>query len=140
MSHAALLSGMALANSGLGMAHGVAPALGTHCRVPHGVACAIMLPVALRYNRDACEEAFARLAHVLFDIDPQQPVSNAADRFIHEIERLCDGVGVPRRLGDVGVQPSQIPAIAKDSFGNSMRGNPVDISEPRLVELLNELL
>jgi len=38
MAHAALLSGMALANSGLGLAHGVAPALGTHCRVPHGVA------------------------------------------------------------------------------------------------------
>ena len=36
MAHAALLSGMALANSGLGMAHGVAAALGIHCRVPHG--------------------------------------------------------------------------------------------------------
>ncbi len=140
MSHAALLSGMALANSGLGMAHGVAPALGTHCRVPHGVACAIMLPVALRYNRDACEEAFARLAHVLFRVDRQHSPQQAADRFIHEIEQLCDRVGVPRRLRDVGVQPGQIPAIAKDSFGNSMRGNPVDISEPRLIELLNEQL
>ena len=50
MSHAALLSGMALANSGLGMAHGVAAALGTHCRVPHGAACALMLPAAIRVN------------------------------------------------------------------------------------------
>ena len=40
MAHAALLSGIALANSGLGMAHGVAAALGVHCRVPHGLACA----------------------------------------------------------------------------------------------------
>ena len=39
MSHAAMLSGMALANSGLGMAHGVAAALGVHCRVPHGGRC-----------------------------------------------------------------------------------------------------
>ncbi|MBN2292800.1 MAG: iron-containing alcohol dehydrogenase, partial [Pirellulales bacterium] len=45
MAHAALLSGICLANSGLGFAHGVAPALGVHCRVPHGVACALMLPV-----------------------------------------------------------------------------------------------
>src|SRR5262249_50269566 len=52
MSHAALLSGMALANSGLGMAHGVAAALGVHCNVPHGLACAVMLPVALRVNRE----------------------------------------------------------------------------------------
>ena len=52
MSHAALLSGMALANSGLGMAHGVAAALGIHGRVPHGMACAVMLPSALRINRE----------------------------------------------------------------------------------------
>src|SRR6185312_6409936 len=50
MAHAALLSGMALANSGLGLAHGVAAALGSVADVPHGVACALMLPVALRAN------------------------------------------------------------------------------------------
>ena len=47
MAQAALFSGMALANSGLGLAHGVAAALGVHCRVPHGLACAVMLPAAL---------------------------------------------------------------------------------------------
>ena len=47
MSHAALLSGIALANSGLGFAHGVAAALGVHAKVPHGLACAVMLPAAL---------------------------------------------------------------------------------------------
>ncbi len=64
MSQAALLSGMALANSGLGMAHGVAAALGTHCRVPHGVACALMLPVAIRVNMDVCRAEFAQLRNV----------------------------------------------------------------------------
>ena len=44
MAHAALLSGVALANSGLGLAHGVAAALGSICRVSHGLACAVMLP------------------------------------------------------------------------------------------------
>ncbi|HEV3417775.1 MAG TPA: iron-containing alcohol dehydrogenase, partial [Pirellulales bacterium] len=52
MAHAALLSGIALANSGLGVAHGVAAALGVVCNVPHGLACAVMLPIALRVNRD----------------------------------------------------------------------------------------
>src|SRR6185312_12563156 len=48
MSQAALLSGLALANSGLGLAHGVAAALGSVARVTHGLACAVMLPVAMR--------------------------------------------------------------------------------------------
>ena len=60
MSHAALLSGMALANSGLGLAHGVAPALGIHCRVPHGMACAVMLPVRLA---DQSRRAAGRTGH-----------------------------------------------------------------------------
>ena len=65
MSHAALLSGMALANSGLGLAHGVAPALGIHCRVPHGMACAVMLPSALRINRQVRQAELATLARPL---------------------------------------------------------------------------
>ena len=66
MSHAALLSGLALANSGLGLAHGIAPALGIHCRVPHGMACAVMLPSALRINRDVRQAELATLARLLF--------------------------------------------------------------------------
>ncbi len=140
MSHAALLSGMALANSGLGLAHGVAPALGTHCRVPHGVACALMLPVALRVNREAREDELARLAHVLFGAPARQSPAAAVDRLIEEIERLCSRVGIPRRLSEVGVKAEQIPAIARDSFGNSMRGNPVELTEPQVAEILRELL
>ena len=62
MSHAALLSGMALANSGLGLAHGVAAALGIHGRVPHGMACAVMLPAALRINREVRTAELATIA------------------------------------------------------------------------------
>src|SRR5581483_5090725 len=67
MSHAALLSGMALANSGLGVAHGVAAALGSVCRVAHGLACAVMLPAALHVNRRACQAQLATLARQIWD-------------------------------------------------------------------------
>ncbi|MCA9081532.1 MAG: iron-containing alcohol dehydrogenase, partial [Planctomycetaceae bacterium] len=65
MSHAALLSGMALANSGLGFAHGVAAALGAISHVPHGLACAVLLPMALHVNRAACHDQFSLLAYAL---------------------------------------------------------------------------
>ena len=64
MAHAALLSGLALANSGLGLAHGVAAALGIHCGVPHGLACAVLLPTALRINREVRRDDLATLGRL----------------------------------------------------------------------------
>jgi len=140
MAHAALLSGMALANAGLGMAHGVAPALGVHCRVPHGAACALLLPVALRVNREVRRAELAELAGLLLGHGPSSaPEAHPdarIDALIEAIDRLCDEVGVPRRLSDVGVGPEQIPAIVRSSRGSSMSGNPRDLSDAELTEIL----
>jgi len=145
MSHAALLSGMALANSALGMAHGVAAALGIHGRVPHGAACALMLPVAMRVNAKARQGEFARLARLLIGRlligrGPDIPREEAAEALIEEIERLCNRVGTPRRLSQVGVRAEQIPALVASSRGNSMSGNPVELSDEELTTILEELL
>ena len=139
MAHAALLSGMALANAGLGMAHGVAAALGVHARVPHGAACALMLPVALRVNREVCQNELARLAHWLGHGSSRSP-ETAIDALIEHIEALCDEVGVPRRLRDVGVLAAQIPEIVSSSRGSSMSGNPRELSDAELTGILEELL
>ncbi|NQT39673.1 MAG: iron-containing alcohol dehydrogenase [Planctomycetes bacterium] len=138
MAHAALLSGMCLANSGLGMAHGVAPALGVHCRVPHGAACALMLPVALKANRDVRLKELALLAHGLGHTGTDH--KDAVDALIEDIEELCITVGVPTRLCEVGVTAEQIPAIVKSSRGNSMSGNPREISDRELTEILEGVL
>ncbi len=92
MAQAALLSGLALANSGLGMAHGVAAALGVHLRVPHGLACAVMLPVALAVNASVCGAQLAQLARETGVAPPDCPDDDAADRFrtrIEQILRVC---------------------------------------------------
>src|SRR5208283_445251 len=85
MSHAALLSGMALANSGLGFAHGVAPALGIHCRVPHGMACAVLLPSALRINRTVREAELATLARHVFGASHASSDGDAVDSMIEKV-------------------------------------------------------
>jgi len=140
MSHAALLSGMALANSGLGLAHGIAPALGIHCRVPHGVACAVMLPSALRVNREVRKVELATLARHVFDISHALSDDEAVEAMIERIEALCRRVGVPPRLADVGVRHDQIPALVKSSRGQSMSGNPRDVSDAELTRLLEKML
>ena len=140
MAHAAMLSGICLANSGLGMAHGVAAALGVYCRVAHGVACALMLPVALRVNREARQAELARLAHLLFGKGPSTTPEEAVEFLIQEISSLCDRVGVPRRLSQLGVTKEQIPEIVKSSRGSSMAGNPRDLSDAELTAILEEIL
>jgi alcohol dehydrogenase class IV len=135
MSHAALVSGIALTNSGLGMAHGVAAALGIECGTPHGLACAVMLPVALAVNRPACRDDFARLERA---IDPTggDDAEAAADAFVVRIERLCESSGSPRRLADLGLDRGRLPWLAENSVGGSLRGNPVPLDPAALLPIL----
>jgi alcohol dehydrogenase class IV len=173
MSHAALLSGMALANSGLGLAHGVAPALGIHCRVPHGLACAVMLPVALKVNSEVCAKELTCLCQSLFGHSynntkgdspifadhrdhashgaPTVPAKigtvpgpttsrhEAVDVLIKEIAKIRDRIGIPCRLSELGVRFEQIPDLVKSSRGSSMSGNPRDLSDEELTEILNDI-
>ncbi len=139
MAQAALLSGMALANSGLGMAHGVAAALGVHCRVPHGLACAVMLPVAMRVNREARTSDFARLATALTGRSwPSEDA--AADAAVDRVAELCAAVGIPDRLSRLGVRREQLEEIARSSRGNSMSGNPRELLGGELQEVLEGML
>jgi alcohol dehydrogenase class IV len=140
MSHAALLSGIALANSGLGMAHGVAAALGIHCHVAHGAACALMLPVALRVNREVRQEEFARLCHVVFGRGAPATPGEAVEYLIEKIVELCDRVKTPRRLSQIGVRREQIPDLVKSSRGSSMSGNPRELSDEELTLILESIL
>ena len=135
MAHAALLSGIALANSGLGMAHGVAAALGIECGTPHGLACATLLPVAVRVNLAAAERDFATLERaVAADASPGD--REAAAAFATRIEALCDRVAVPRRLRDLGLARHRLGWLAENSGGTSMRGNPVELDPARLLPIL----
>ena len=138
MAHAALLSGLALANSGLGLAHGVAAALGVHCRTPHGLACAVMLPVALRVNREVRQPELARLGAVL--LGRALPPPGAADAAIEFIDSLCNRIGIPRRLADLGVRAEQVPDLVRSSRGSSMSGNPREVSDTELTRILEDML
>jgi alcohol dehydrogenase class IV len=138
MSHAALLSGIALANSGLGMAHGVAAALGAVCGTRHGLACAVMLPPTLRFNREVSLSKLAMLGRLVCDPNLADD-STAADAFISCIERLAGEIQIPKRLGDFGVKREQLGMLVKASYGNSMSGNPRDVTDADLQPILESM-
>ncbi len=145
MAHAALLSGMALANSGLGMAHGVAAALGIVCNVPHGLACAVMLTAALRANREVACAELAALERAVESASqagdsPRANDESGADAFVARIDTVARAIGIPRRLSEIGVQAEQIPTLVAQSRGNSMSGNPRDVSDDELTEILTKMM
>lgn len=140
MCHAALLSGLALANSGLGMAHGIAAALGVHCRIPHGLACAMLVSTAVRINADACPDDFAEIVNYVYRGKAPSDSREAAYFLAERLEELCQTIGIPRKLSQVGVTREQLPAIVKDSRGTSMQGNPRELSDEQLLEILEGLL
>jgi alcohol dehydrogenase class IV len=141
MAHAALLSGMALANSGLGMAHGVAAALGVHARVPHGLACAVMLPAALDANRSVSAAHYAEMELAIHGVNGASGgVDELANAFVRRITSLAHEIGIPRRLSEIGVRQDQLPDIVRDSRGNSMNGNPRPIDDHELFALLEKMI
>jgi alcohol dehydrogenase class IV len=157
MAHAALLSGLSLANSGLGMAHGVAAALGVHAKVPHGLACAVMLPVALRTNRDVAQPQLAQAGRTMQRAILESTLADAASRRIaldasadadHDaadlaiqiVQHLCQKIGIPTTLTELGILPEQLPAVVASSRGNSMTGNPRGLTDEELSSILEGMI
>lgn len=139
MAHAALLSGMALANSGLGFAHGIASALGIYAKVPHGMACAMMLPIALRINREVAEKPLADLARATLSTGSISDGA-AAQMLLNHIDALCLDLKVPTKLSQVGVKPHQLDDLVLGSRGNSMNGNPRPLTDAELRKILEDCL
>ena len=149
MSHAALLSGIALANSGLGFAHGVAASLGVHAKVPHGLACAVMLPSALQLNRVVAKSNLALLGRQcsqwlrgvpgLPSFGGPGSDDLAVMHLLAVIRTLNERLGIPSRLSALGVTREQLPTLAKGSRGNSMDGNPCDVSDDELLAMLERV-
>lgn len=139
MAYGAFLSGVALANSGLGFAHGVAAALGAAFGTPHGIACAALLPIAVEVNRETSRSDFATLGRLVRQA-PNLDEASAVTALVETIDELCQQLKIPRRLSELGVQGADLPALARNSRGNSMSGNPRSLSDEELTSILEQHL
>jgi alcohol dehydrogenase class IV len=136
-SYGALVSGIALANAGLGAAHGFAGAVGGAFDVPHGLACAVFLPLVLEANAPVIRPGLARLAatHPGFPKDAD-PVSWLAG----EVRGLLAAYGLPPDLRGRGIPPTKIPELAEKASGSSMRGNPGELSRQERLDILSRVV
>lgn len=139
MSAAALLGGMAFANSGLGAAHGIGMAVGIAYGVPHGEACGIMLPHVMKLNAPHVLPKMARIGELLTGrkFATEQEAADAAVDFIFE---LCAHMGIKPDFKHLNIPKEEIPALAKASFGTSMSSNPVQLTQEQWEEYFTTIM
>lgn len=140
MSIAALFSGLALANAKLGAVHGFAGVLGGSLNAPHGAICARLLPVVMSINARALSErapqseAFARCDEVA-QILTGKANARAADG-IAWLYDLVAGLGTAP-LSSFGLRRNDFPGIVqKSAKASSMKGNPVQLTQEEMSEIL----
>jgi len=140
MSFASLLSGLALANAGLGVVHGFAAPLGGMLHdAPHGGLCAAILPHGMTVNiralrrrghNHAALERYREAARILSGDSHAEAEYGAA-----WVTNLCARMEVPP-LSSYGLQRDQIPALVeKAANANSMKGNPIQLTADELTEI-----
>ncbi len=140
MSFAALLSGLALANAGLGSVHGFASPLGGASEAPHGALCAALLPHAMFVNIAALSVSpshaphlrrYAAIARILTGDADALPEDGAA-----WVAALCARLAV-QPLRALGIAPADVPALAAQAArSSSMKGNPIVLTASQLEDLL----
>jgi alcohol dehydrogenase class IV len=144
MALASLFGGLALANAGLGAVHGFAAPLGGMLPIPHGVACARLLPIVMEANVRALS-ARSNDSHALARYDEIARLLTGRDSArskegIDWIYAMCAEFSVPS-LSGFGLTEMDLPGIvAKAQKSSSMKGNPIQLAGDELTAILKQAL
>jgi alcohol dehydrogenase class IV len=147
MAYAALLSGITLAQVGLGSVHGLAAPLGAFFPVPHGVACGTLVAAATEMNiRALCGrlpaspalEKYAQIGRLL-NGRPSLSRAEAWKTLVQTLSEWTQSMEIPR-LGAYGIQESDIPRIVANCRGSSMKTNPIALTDAEVQEVLMQRL
>ena len=140
MALAQYVAGMGFSNVGLGIAHSIAHTLGAHYDTPHGVACAMMLPIVMEYNQEFTGEKYREIARAMgvvgVDSMSQAEYRKAA---VDAVKKLSADVGIP--AVNEKVKEEDLDQLAADAFADACRpGNPRDTSVDELKELYRKIM
>lgn len=144
MAWAALLSGICLANAGLGAVHGLASPLGAQFPVPHGAACGATLAAATAVNIAALERRapgsaalgrYAVVGRLLAGVGEAASEDEARAALTAVLQGWTAALRIAG-LGAWGVGRDAIPALVADARGSSMRTNPVVLTDDELGAIL----
>ena len=123
MALAQYVTAMAYSNVGLGIAHSMAHTLGAVYDTPHGVACAMMLPIVMEFNAEATGTKFKDIAEAL-GVDTTG-MDQAAYRkaAVDAVRQLSIDVGIPTKLEKL--KEEDLPFLCESAAADACApGNP----------------
>ena len=134
------IAGMGFSNVGLGIDHSMAHGLSALYDMPHGKACAILLPTAMKFNAPKTGDKYRKIA-VAMGVKGVEKMTLAQARkaAIAAVEQLSKDVGIPANLKGV-LKKEDIPFLAKSAYADACRpGNPRDVSVAEIEKLYKSL-
>ena len=147
MAYAALMSGITLAQVGLGSVHGLAAPLGAFFPIPHGVVCGTLVAectranIALLQQRQPGSDALWRYAHVgkVMKHDMTLSERDGLKALVDVLETWTDELELPR-LSKYGMHASDIPHVVANCRGSSMKTNPIVLADDEVAAILKQRL
>jgi alcohol dehydrogenase len=147
MAYASLLSGITLAQVGLGSVHGLASPLGAYFPIPHGVVCGTLVGAATQINiqalleRDSANPALTKYAQVGRLLSEQQELSDdeARSTLSSLLMEWSQRLQLPR-LSRFGVGLDDLPRIVATCRSGSMLTNPIVLNNNEIEALLKQRL
>lgn len=134
------IAGMGFSNVGLGIAHSMAHTLGAVYDTPHGVACAMMLPIVMEYNADCTGEKYREIARAMGvkGVDDMS-VEEYRKAAIDAVAQLSVDVGIPKKLE--AIKEDDLDFLAESAHADACApGNPKDASVEDLKALFRKIM
>ncbi len=139
MALAQYIAGMGFSNVGLGIDHAMAHTLSAHYDTPHGVACAMLLPIAMEFNKPVVAERLADVARAMGVDTTGMSVDEAADAAIAAVRQLSEDVNIPKVCE--AIKADELDQIADDALADACYpGNPREADRDTVVELFRKIM
>lgn len=135
------IAGMGFSNVGLGIVHSMAHGLSALYDTPHGVACAIILPTGLEYNKSAAGDRYRAIGQAMgvAGIDAMSE-AEAIDATIAAVKQLSADVGIPAGLQGI-LKEEDVAFLSASAYADACRpGNPRDTNEAEIAALYRSLM
>ncbi|MFX0007860.1 MAG: iron-containing alcohol dehydrogenase [Candidatus Hermodarchaeota archaeon] len=144
MAYGSLVSGIVLANAGLGIIHGLASPIGGYFNIPHGVVCGTLLAEATKANIDVLQKQglegdlvlrkYAKIGALLKGEDSAEEIM-ILEYCLDLIEILQKWTKVLKidTLGKYGIDEQHISKIVVNA---GLKNNPVNLSKATIQNII----